>query len=100
MKIEDQIKVMQAFSEGKSVEYRHMSQSYWESCPRPIWNWGDGTYRIKEEPPKPRVIYVRESEATSGANSFFGWGYSSRDAAIANRGWMNGKVSKFIEVIE
>lgn len=48
------IKVMQAFSEGKAIEY--LSGGIWNLIVMPEWNWATTEYRIK--PPTPREYLV------------------------------------------
>ena len=40
------IRVMQAFVDGKEVEYEHPN-GMWLMTPTPCWNWNSGEYRIK-----------------------------------------------------
>jgi hypothetical protein len=43
------IRVMQAFVDGKGVEYEHPN-GIWMLTPTPCWNWSSGEYRIKPTP--------------------------------------------------
>lgn len=49
MKLEDKIKIMQAFSDGKDIESKLKSSSFdeWIIDSNPDWNWKDFEYRIK-----------------------------------------------------
>ena len=47
MNIHEQIAVMQAFAEGKEIEFNWGGG--WQLCPEPAWNWASGDYRIKPE---------------------------------------------------
>lgn len=40
------IRVMQAFADGKEVEFKWMSKD-WNSTDKPEWNWSAYDYRIK-----------------------------------------------------
>ena len=40
------IRVMQAYVDGKGVEYEHPN-GIWMLTPTPCWNWNSGEYRIK-----------------------------------------------------
>jgi hypothetical protein len=40
------IRVMQAYVDGKVVEYEHPN-GMWLMTPTPCWNWNSGEYRIK-----------------------------------------------------
>jgi len=48
----EMIKVMQAYEDGKEVQalYNHHNEKWYDSK-KPIWNWVDYDYRIKEEKP-------------------------------------------------
>lgn len=50
--IEGKIAVMQAFKEGKAIEFRaHGYSESWRPVDQnPVWNWGRYDYRIKKEP--------------------------------------------------
>ena len=57
--IEEKIAVMQAFKEGKEIEFAPNSiDKIWVSCKGPDWDWDWSMYdyRIKEEPKKPEYI--------------------------------------------
>lgn len=43
------IRVMQAYVDGKGVEYEHPN-GIWMLTPTPCWNWNSGEYRIKPTP--------------------------------------------------
>ena len=45
---EEMIAVMQAYVDGKEIEYE--SYSKWEKVTEPAWNWGGNDYRVKPEP--------------------------------------------------
>lgn len=49
---QEKIAVMQAFAEGKQIEYakRHFVNKSWTSTIEPVWNWCENEYRIKTEP--------------------------------------------------
>lgn len=44
------IKVMQAYVDGKEIEYYDEEDSDFYNCIDPDWNWEAFIYRIKEEP--------------------------------------------------
>lgn len=52
-----QISVMQAFAEGKEIEYSHVNNCVWHTIrlSQPLWNWEDCNYRIK---PKTEREYI------------------------------------------
>lgn len=45
---ENKIKIMQAYLDGKEIEFRCYSCISWNDCTKPTWNWGEVQYRIKE----------------------------------------------------
>ena len=55
MELSEMIKVMQHFDNGGEVEYsvKEDDCSSWKKCDKPIWDWFDFGYRIKE--PKQKV---------------------------------------------
>lgn len=50
--IQEMIEVMQAFEEGKPIQFWSRASKDWEDCTVPIWNWAAYDYRIKPEEPK------------------------------------------------
>jgi len=53
MKLEhtkEAIRVMQAFVDGKEVEYLHSGTEGWVTTTNPSWNWTNCFYRIKPTP--------------------------------------------------
>ena len=73
MTTEEKIKVMQAYTEGKTIEaaFHHPSSNVgpddpslvWETSFNPTWSWNDTYYRIKDEkqPTKTLMEYVKET---------------------------------------
>lgn len=61
--IDYKIGVMQAFKEGKVIEYRNMLGS-WYSSTDPMWNWDKYDYRVKPEPKEDWLVeYHQYGEA-------------------------------------
>ena len=50
MDIDNQIKVMQAYKAGKTIESTPNNNDYWAVNLDPKWNWVHIKYRVKEEP--------------------------------------------------
>lgn len=48
--IDEMCAVMQAFKNGKQIEYKLSETSDWVEVSNPIWNWGGLDYRVKPEP--------------------------------------------------
>lgn len=56
MTTEEKIKIMQAFVDGKEIEFALQGDlSQWMLTETPRWNWAYCTYRIKPEPKNPKV---------------------------------------------
>ena len=50
------IKVMQAFAEGKPIEYKvALDDDVWIGLSEPIWNWYSYDYRVKQVPVKLKL---------------------------------------------
>lgn len=54
MDIQESIKVMQAFEDGKTIQSRFLNDE-WKDNPNPKWNWETCSYRIKPEPILPKT---------------------------------------------
>lgn len=48
MKTSEMIAVMQAYEEGKEIEFRSKGSNVWH-CTNPEWNWAESEYRVKPE---------------------------------------------------
>ena len=44
------IKVMQAYVDGKQIEFCTKRDKKWELCDNPLFNWSTFDYRISKEP--------------------------------------------------
>ena len=60
----EMIEVMQAYEDGKKIEYYSRISNRWETAISPIWSWEYLDYRIKPEPKRKesKVIWVNEYE--------------------------------------
>jgi len=54
----DMIKVMQAYVDGKEVEYK--GYDGWYKADIPTWDWADCEYRIKPQATKMTVAEINE----------------------------------------
>ena len=56
--IEEKIAVMQAFADGKTIEYSIKSDKLedWIITESPFWDWLRIDYRVKEEPKQPEYV--------------------------------------------
>lgn len=50
--IKEMMKVMQAFDEGKKIEYKHRYSKVWSYHSEPEWNWQDYQYKVR----KPKTL--------------------------------------------
>jgi len=64
--ITKQIKVMQAFADGKEIEYYDIGINAWNSTRSPMWSWCDTEYRTK---PGERDKAVAEMLSTITSNN-------------------------------
>ena len=96
--IDHMIAVLQAFKEGKTIQYRARcnrgTDENWGDAPSQIWNWASYDYRIK--PAEPRRIWVN----TYGNR--MGFAYASREQADANAdaGIYRVECVEFVEVVK
>lgn len=50
MNTQEKIAVMQAYQEGKSIQFLRDPDNGWIDCSgSPVWNWLDNEYRVKPE---------------------------------------------------
>lgn len=49
MKTTEMIAVMQAYEDGKEIEYYNYASNTWEKTTCPMWDWGTRKYRVKPE---------------------------------------------------
>lgn len=54
--IEERIAVMQAFVDGRQIEYYHTTKKSWIETSDPSWNWSLTDYRVKEESKQPKYV--------------------------------------------
>lgn len=87
------IEVMQAFVDGKVVEYRWAAHTTepWETATSPSWSWGQVEYRIK---PQPKEIWVNEYTTGEAYN------YDSPSDAAKALDATEGRTVHYREVIE
>lgn len=50
MTTKEMIAVMQAYEDGKAIEFRDRHSGEWGECSIPLWDWHAFDYRIKPEP--------------------------------------------------
>ena len=55
MELKEMIKVMQHYDNGGGVECVEKGNNNWEIVTKPLWNWDDFTYRIKEQKQKVTI---------------------------------------------
>lgn len=51
-KIEEKIAVMQAYADGKEIEFQVKGDNRWIDATAPVWNWNAFEYRIKQDVPR------------------------------------------------
>jgi hypothetical protein len=62
--IQEQIAVMQAFADGKEIEFESAIDHSWYTTRAPSWNWSYYNYRVAV--PKPRTMTRWFFEDASG----------------------------------
>ena len=55
MELKEMIKVMQHYADGGEVECVEKGNDNWEIVTKPLWNWDDFEYRIKEQKQKVTI---------------------------------------------
>ena len=68
MELKEMIKVMQHFEDGGEIKCVEKGNDNWEIVTKPLWNWDDYNYLIKE--PKQKVT-IEKWLCKSGENSFY-----------------------------
>ena len=58
----EKIAIMQAYVEGKKLDYKHIYHKSWEPFTNlietePVWNWYQYEYRISPNQPKPKTLF-------------------------------------------
>lgn len=97
MSIEDtkaKIAVMQAYVDGKPIEYiqNRVSGDNWDQIPGPSWNWAACDYRVA--PPKPEAVYkLRDVKGTCRGL------YEDEQSATEIAKNYGFSVHKFVEVL-
>jgi len=69
MTILEQIEIMQAYADGREIEFIDR-YNIWRSAPKPSWNWKDCLYRIKPsfEWSFPPTTYRADNYGTAECN--------------------------------
>jgi len=79
MTTKEMIAVMQAFEDGKQIEYKYhgIENAPWEYVEKPEWNWYGCDYRVTHEPAKPRfreiVISTVDGVQVAGVTCLDEW---------------------------
>ncbi len=63
MTTKEKIEVMQAYLNGKKIQFKEIADDTWEDCSyrfEPDWNWSVFRYRVKPEKEKPRLMTHRQ----------------------------------------
>lgn len=90
----EQIAIMQAFADGKDIEYRLDNEDHpWAPLADPKWNWAAYDYQIAQE---PRTIWVNET-----ADGVLAGIFTHEATALENQLRMGVPYTrKFVEVLE
>lgn len=80
--LQEKIAVMQAFEQGKTIEFRSWSlDSAWQGNPNPLWNWDRYIYRVKKEK-KTFFMYAKPSSTRSGLGGVSPHMFSSKEELV------------------
>ena len=107
--LKEQIEIMTHYLNGGEVECVEKGNDNWEIATKPLWDWFDYNYRIKE--PKQKVIevkkqsfapYVDETVEPSESYLVFCENYSPWDEDEKNmiRVHSNKESHKMLEILE
>ena len=55
MELKEMIKVMEHYADGSEIECVEKGNDNWEIVTKPLWNWDDFEYRIKEQKQKVTI---------------------------------------------
>lgn len=118
--IEEKIAIMQAFADGKEIEYLFGINQNWIKCHQPLWDWVHRDYRVKALVPdsldwshvdRRFICHTRDGngtvclrteipQAALHENSLFWWGGDVVDATaftslkIGNIDWKDSLVMR------
>ena len=89
---EEAIKVMQAYVDGKQIQWfdRH-DESWADTTVHPQWNWDEKEYRVK---PEPRKVYM--VEVNYCPNEFYE-DYDMALRTLRNEPMYNKRIATFVE---
>lgn len=98
-RLQHMISVMQAFAEGKEIEYRHGIDCVWYTLKisNPLWNWAECDYRIKSEPEREYIDLGLPSGTLWAAENEKG--FYSFDEANEKFGDMMPSSDNFVELV-
>lgn len=71
MTTKEKIAIMQAFEDGKEIEYRDNTKNDWLDAKSPLWDWIDYDYRIKPQKPQKPFIFEWLCSATEPTPTLF-----------------------------
>jgi len=65
----EKIAIMQAFEDGKVIQFRLKGLAYWDIVEKPAWNWDAFAFRIKPEPKKV-TMQIYQDKCTGRLRAF------------------------------
>lgn len=82
MTIQEKIEVMQAFADGKQIQFKPKTYEHdWIDSKNPDWDWLDKDYRIKPEPEVIYRPYKDFAEFRTDWEKHGGWAKDDRDCS-------------------
>ena len=76
VKAKELLPIIQAFAEGKEIQYKYKGQLSWEMCINPQWDY-DTEFRITPEKKWYRPAQMREKNIINADSSEYG--YNEKD---------------------
>lgn len=69
MELQEMVRVIEAFSNGKAIELKSKKNQEWSDCTDPIWDFSSFDYRIKYQPTREEITenWVKDNNIIKGS---------------------------------
>ena len=94
--LKEQIEIMTHYLNGGEIECVEKGNDNWEIATKPLWNFDDFEYRIKEPKPKVTIEKWLLKDVNSGEHFIM----ESSDANLILKAFPNGCKVKLLETYE
>lgn len=88
--------ILEAYLDGKIVEYYNTSFEEWRHATCPIWDFQSYDYRVK---PEPLCVWVNVYRDADG-DEYLGRSHSTKDGAYVDRSTNTGSWKRTIQLTE